>query len=116
MTAPVMLDLSAVEAITGIPKKTQNNRIWRARHGLPLSDEARAFARIVHKIGGRLRVSEDDLQAWMRDQPAGSHGPKSDNQIAERARELGNVARACGLDCVSDCMHLAAKIAEEVAP
>ena len=112
----VMLDLQACAAKMGLATDTLRSWRFRARSGLPLDPSAKAFAKLIRQHGTRLRVDEAAVQAWMCDRQGRGHGPKSDSQIAERARELGDIARACGLDCCADALALAGRLAEEVQP
>ena len=110
---PIMLDLPVCAAKIGMAVDTLRSWRHRAKSGLPLDASALAFAGLIRKHGTRLRVDEANLQAWMRDRRGGAHGDKSENQIAETARELAAIARACGLDCCADALHLAERLAEE---
>ena len=109
----MLLSLSQAAQTAGLA--TETLRSWRKRlkAKLPLSASARQLASGFVKLGGRVLVSEDHLQQWIREQRTGIRphpGPiiearNNCARLAEQLREIGKPTLAGIVDGVTELLQ-----------
>lgn len=90
-----------------VPKRTADDWLYRSRNKLPLHAAGKSFARIIHRIGGRLFVEESDLNQWRREQRGARHPAVDLGELAVDIDGLIERARTAGCSLTVDALNLA---------